>query len=385
MLKSFSIGRVTGIDIRVHPTLALAAVWVAYQFGVVSTAGLAGAAFGLLLLFLILTCVVLHELGHSLMAKEFGLKVRNITLYPMGGAAYIEQMPNRPRAEAAITLAGPLVNVAVAVALLPLVLVIGLIDGLSTLDGYIDAATRLSVLGLVLSLFLFNVANVAFNFIPAFPMDGGRLVRAGLTSLLGRQTATAIAVSLGYVVATAMIGVGLWFREPTLPIIGAFVIYLAYVEGKGVRLQGAMQRLRVGQFALWDNGGIDESVPITLAVRGGPRDMSVTSDGRVVGMLWRRDVLHAIQNGAGHRPIAEVMDRRVVPVDIDESIFNVHLAMQSTNRWAVPVTEHGVYRGIFTGDRLLHVYRYVDSQRGERRLIANVSHFFQSNLRGTTR
>jgi len=385
VLKSFSIGHVTGIDIRVHPTLALAAVWVAYQFGVVSTAGLAGAAFGLLLLFLILTCVVLHELGHSLMAKEFGLKVRNITLYPMGGAAYIEQMPDRPRAEAAITVAGPLINVAIAVALLPVVLVVGLIDGLSTLDGYVEATTRLSVLGLVVSLFLFNVANVAFNLIPAFPMDGGRLVRAGLTSLLGRQTATAIAVSLGYVVATAMVGVGLWFREPSLPIIGAFVIYLAYVEGKGVRLQGAMQRLRVGQFALWDNGGIDGSVPITVAVRGGPRDMSVTSDGRVVGMLWRRDVLHAIQNGAGHRPIAEVMDRRVVPVDIDESVFNVHLAMQSTNRWAVPVTEHGVYRGIFTGDRLLHVYRYVDSQRSERRLIANVSHFFQSNLRGTTR
>jgi Zn-dependent protease len=97
VLKSFSIGQVTGIDIRVHPTLALAVVWVAYQFGVVSTAGLAGAAFGLLLLFLILTCVILHELGHSLMAKEFGLKVRNITLYPMGGAAYIEQMPDRPR------------------------------------------------------------------------------------------------------------------------------------------------------------------------------------------------------------------------------------------------------------------------------------------------
>lgn len=385
MLKSFSIGQVTGIDIRVHPTLALAAAWVAYQFGVVSTAGLAGAAFGLLLLFLILTCVVLHELGHSLMAKEFGLKVRNITLYPMGGAAYIEQMPDRPRAEAAITLAGPLTNIAIAVALLPLVLVVGLIDGLSTLGDYADALTHLSVMGIVLSLFLFNLANVAFNMIPAFPMDGGRLVRAGLTSLLGRQTATGIAVWLGYVVAVAMIGVGLWFREPSLPIIGAFVIYLAYVEGRGVRLQGAMQRLRVGQFALWDNGGIDASVPIALAVRGGQRDMTVTRDGRVVGMLWRRDVLHAIQNGAGHRPISEVMDPRVVPVDIDESIFNVHLAMQATNRWAVPVIEHGVYRGIFTGDRLVHVYRYVDSQRGERRLIANLSQFFQGGLRGSTR
>jgi Zn-dependent protease len=385
VLKSFSIGQVTGIDIRVHPTLALAVVWVAYQFGVVSTAGLAGAAFGLLLLFLILTCVILHELGHSLMAKEFGLKVRNITLYPMGGAAYIEQMPDRPRAEAAITLAGPLVNVAVAVALLPVVLVVGLIDGMGSLDDYVDAATRLSVLGLALSLLFFNVANVLFNLIPAFPMDGGRLVRAGLTSLLGRQTATLIAVWLGYVVAVAMIGVGLWFREPTLPLIGAFVMYLAYVEGKGIRLQGAMQRLRVGQFALWDNGGIEETVPVTLAVRGGPRDMAVTRDGRVVGMLWRRDVLHAIQNGAGHRPISEVADHRVVPVDIDESIFNVHLAMHATNRWAVPVTEHGVYRGIFTGDRLLHVYRYVDSQRGERRLLANLSQFFQTNLRGTAR
>lgn len=385
MLKSFSIGRLSGIDIRVHPTLALAAVWIAYQFGVVSTAGLAGAAFGLLLLFLILTCVVLHELGHSLMAQELGLRVRNITLYPMGGAAYIEQMPDQPRSEAAITLAGPLTNVAIAVALLPVVAVVGLIDGLGTLGEYVDNVTRLSLLGLLLSLLVFNVANVAFNLIPAFPMDGGRLVRAGLTALLGRQTATAVAVGLGYAVAAAMIGVGLWFREPSLPIIGGFVIYLAYVEGKGVRLQGAMQRLKVGQFALWDNGGIDEAVPVTLALRGGPRDVAVTSGGRVVGMLWRRDVLRAIRAGAGNRPIGDVMDRRVVPVDVDESIHNVHLAMQSTNRWAVPVTEHGVYRGIFTGDRLVHVYRYVDGQRGERRLIANVSQFLQSSLRGTTR
>jgi hypothetical protein len=244
------------------------------------------------------------------------------------------------------------VNVAVAVALLPVVLVVGLIDGMGSLDDYVDAATRLSVLGLALSLLFFNVANVLFNLIPAFPMDGGRLVRAGLTSLLGRQTATLIAVWLGYVVAVAMIGVGLWFREPTLPLIGAFVMYLAYVEGKGIRLQGAMQRLRVGQFALWDNGGIEETVPVTLAVRGGPRDMAVTRDGRVVGMLWRRDVLHAIQNGAGHRPISEVADHRVVPVDIDESIFNVHLLCRPPTGGPCPGRPSiGVYRGIFHGDR----------------------------------
>src|SRR5919107_2127892 len=113
-MHSFSIGSISGIDIRVHPTLALAGLWVAYEYGYAANDGAAGALYGLIMLTIILGCVVLHELGHSFMAREFGSATREITIYPLGGAAFIERMPAEPKREAAITIAGPLVNVAIA-------------------------------------------------------------------------------------------------------------------------------------------------------------------------------------------------------------------------------------------------------------------------------
>src|SRR5688572_26056189 len=112
-MHSFSIGKISGIDIRVHPTLAIAGLWVAYEFGYAANDGAPGVLFGLILLTVILGCVVLHELGHSFMAREFSASTREITIYPLGGAAYIERMPAEPKREAAITIAGPLVNVAI--------------------------------------------------------------------------------------------------------------------------------------------------------------------------------------------------------------------------------------------------------------------------------
>ena len=258
--------------------------------------GIAGVIFGLLLLTVILGCVVLHELGHSFMAREFGSGTKEITLYPLGGAAYIERMPSNPKWEAAVTIAGPLVNVAIAVCMLPLVVAFGLIAGYSSMQDFLMSSAEPTVMGLVVSIFIFNIANVLFNLIPAFPMDGGRLVRAGLTTILGRETATNVAVIFGYVIAAAMFMVGVWLMQPTLPLIALFVMYLAYVEGKGVRIESMMRRIRVGQFSLWDGGGIAPEVPLKLALAGGARDVAVVDGGRVVGMLWRRDVLKA---GAG--------------------------------------------------------------------------------------
>jgi CBS domain-containing protein len=118
-----------------------------------------------------------------------------------------------------------------------------------------------------------------------------------------------------------------------------------------------MRRLRVGQFALWDHGGIAPTQPLILALTGGPRDLVVTDGGRVVGMLWRHHLLSGLNGGAGDRKVADVMDSDVPTADVDESLYDVQQRMARLNRWAVPVTEGGLYRGIFTADRFLHVYR----------------------------
>jgi CBS domain-containing protein len=128
-----------------------------------------------------------------------------------------------------------------------------------------------------------------------------------------------------------------------------------------------MRRLRVGQFAVWDRGGLAPGDPLSSALSGGPRDVAVTEHGKVVGMVWRRELLHMLNGGIGNRTVGEMMDREVVAVGIDDSVYDVQQQMQRLNRWAVPVTEDGQYRGIFTSDRFIHVYRYLNAQSPERR------------------
>lgn len=380
-MQSFSIGQVRGIDLRVHPTFGLVLLWVVYNFGISGERTVGTLLYGLVLMALIFCCVVLHELGHSLMAQEYGIRVRNITLFPFGGAAFIEQMPMRPRSEFMITIAGPAVNVAIAAALLPPLFLYGVVNGYGFGD-FLNYFDDIALSGLLIYLFFANVMIVLFNLLPAFPMDGGRLLRAGLTTLIGRDRATAIAVMLGVVAALIMAIGGIWIGEFTLPLIGLFIIIAAYGEGKAVRLESAMRRLRVGQFALWDSGGIPAHVGLTAALRGGPRDMVVTEDGQVVGMLWRHDVLMALNGGAGSRTVSDLMETDFCAVDIDDSVYDVQRQMHSTNQWAVAVTDNGHYRGIFTVDRFVHVYRYLNSQSPERRGMANLREQVGNAFRG---
>ena len=367
VFRSFSMGTIAGIDIRIHPSVVFGALWIAYEFGVRSHDGVGGSIYGVTLLVLVMGCVVLHELGHSFMAREYGSGIRDITIYPLGGAAYIERMPSDPRSEAAVTIAGPMVNLAIAACLTPIVIAVGLISGLSTVNGFLNETTRPGIMGLLVSVLLFNLVNILFNLIPAFPMDGGRLVRAGLSTIIGRERATSIAVAFGFLIAICMIVVGVMTIEPTLPLIGIFVMYLAYVEGKAVRIEAIMRRMRVGQFALWDGGGVGPGEPLTLALGGGIRDMAVTSEGKVVGMLWRADVVQALRQGAANWKVADVVDPNAFTAPISASVLKVHQLMEETNRWAVPITEGETYRGIFTADRLMHVYKLASDQTSMRR------------------
>ena len=383
-MQSLSIGRYRGIDLRVHPTFALVGLWVLYEFGLNGDGG-ASLLYGFVLIGLIFGCVLLHELGHSMMAQEYGIRVRNITLFPFGGAAFIEQMPMRPRSEVMITIAGPAVNAAIATALLPLLLLYGVFNGYDSLGDYVAELDRITAGGILIYLFFANLMIALFNMLPAFPMDGGRLLRAGLSTVFGRNRATGIAVAIGFLLALLMAGLGIWFREFSLLLIAVFIVITAYGEGKSVQLEAAMRRLRVGQFALWDSGGISVHHPIAVALRGGPRDMVVTDGGRVVGMLWRRDVLQALNGGSHQRTVGDVMDEEVFAVDIDDSVYDVQRQMQATNRWAVPVTEGNHYRGIFTVDRFVHVYRHLNAQSPQRRRVASLAATLGNALRGGAR
>jgi Zn-dependent protease len=178
MRSSWKLGRVAGIDLFVHPTflfILLPAVF-ASELSVIELLALFG-------------CVVLHELGHALMARRFGIETMDITLYPIGGVARLERMPRAPGAELLIALAGPAVNFAIIAALLA----IGALGAVGPSEGLLG--------GFLDYLIVMNLALGLFNLIPAFPMDGGRVLRAGLSGWLGRARATSIAASIGRTLA----------------------------------------------------------------------------------------------------------------------------------------------------------------------------------------
>jgi Zn-dependent protease len=358
MTRSLTIAKLGGIDIRLHPTVALIFLWVLVdwrQFGIERGAG---AIFStVILVILIFVCVLLHEFGHVFMAREQGVHVHDVSLSAIGGVSRMDQMPGDPRSEIMIALAGPAVNVALVIALAPVVLLIGIMRGFASLEDYALTVFSPSVAGLLTTLLYANLLIVVFNLLPAFPMDGGRVLRAGLTPMLGRERATRMAATIGYTLAgvTFLLDVVV-VHSVVLALLSLFIAVMAYAEDRAVRVESTLRRLPVGQFALWDMGGIAPDLPLTYALRGGPRDIVVTHEGKVLGMLWRNRLLAELGAASG-RTVGEVMDQNIPVVDVDTPIYDVHRLMTEQNRWAVPVTEQGQYRGVFTADRFLHLYR----------------------------
>ncbi len=211
MRISWKLGRIAGIDVFLHPTFLLILI--------------PGVAPGLspLLIIALFGCVVLHELGHALMARRFGIETRDITLYPIGGVARLERMPRAPGAELMIALAGPAVNFAI-------------VAGLMALDflgiGGMDSDTSLSPF--LSSLMLLNLVLGLFNLIPAFPMDGGRVLRALLSGWIGRVRATSIAATIGRVLAVAFGAYSLAYFNFFQVALAAFIYFVAGAEESSV-------------------------------------------------------------------------------------------------------------------------------------------------------
>jgi Zn-dependent protease len=358
-VKSLKLGRFFGIDVHVHPSFGLVFLWALLQWGFGEQGGIVPFLLGCVFVVLIFVSVLVHEMGHAAMAQHFGNRVLDVTLWPFGGVARIEQVPAKPKSELLIALAGPAMNLAIFVALLPIVLAIGVLGGRDAVfpaSSFLDEMTFSGLIGYVA---ITNLLIMAFNLLPAFPVDGGRVLRAALTPFAGRERSTTICVWIGVGMAVVMIILGIWQRSLLLVMLGVVVVVGANAEGRSIRVESAMRRLKVGQFALWDGGGVGQEEPLTLALRGGPRDLVVTERGRVVGMLWRSQLLSGLQGGVAGRTVADVMDRTVHVADIEDSVYDVQQHMNQTNRWAVPVTEDGQYRGIFTADRFVNLYRQI--------------------------
>lgn len=381
--KSIHVGAIKGVDIKIHPTFGLIVLWVVYQWGYVSDAGIRGIVFGSFVVSAVFACVLAHEMGHALVAKRYGLSVHDVTLLPIGGVARIEHRALTPRTETVIALAGPLVNVAIAGVLTPVVIAVAVVTSIGEALGYLVYAEQLSLVGFVIYLWIANLVLAIFNLIPAFPMDGGRILRAQLAARRGRIVATQYAVIVGQGFALAVAFLGLISGNFMLLFVTIFIIFYAQIEARNVNVEARLRDLPAGVYALWDSGGVPPTSSLAWAVRGGPRDLVVTEQGKVIGMLWRSDLLRHL-NGAHHDlSVRDIMDRKFHAVDANDSVYDVQVWMSETTGSAVPVVEDGRYRGIITGDRLMHVYQSVGDHEWNRYKIFGRS--LVQRLRSATR
>jgi Zn-dependent protease len=226
MTKSYQVARIAGIDISLHWTFLLFLLWV-FVSGILRGFAVVDAVIGLVFVMAAFTCVLLHELGHATAARWFGIPTHGITLLPIGGVAQLDRIPRHPWQELVIAIAGPAVNVVIAIALLPFVLM----DS-GDLPGGSGALWSGS---LTARLLVINVGLVLFNLIPAFPMDGGRMLRAFIASLIDNyEFATLIAARCGQAIAVVL-GIAGLYLNPMLVLVAAFVIMAAQSELNEVR------------------------------------------------------------------------------------------------------------------------------------------------------
>lgn len=253
MLRSFKIGRVFGIPLYIHSTFFLLPLYVLLKS---QGAGLGSTLFSLGLLFAVFVCVVLHELGHALMARHYGIPTRDITLYPIGGVARLERMSEKPLQELAIALAGPAVNLVIFLILGPvsfLALALGLVkvDPETVTVAYSGWPGMAATFALTLAVF--NLMLMLFNLLPAFPMDGGRVFRSLLALCMNRLRATEIAASVGLIIA-ALIATSPFYMpallghpdgaefNPMLLFLGLFVCFAGQMELMALRRREAQRQ-----------------------------------------------------------------------------------------------------------------------------------------------
>jgi len=240
MFQSLKLGKCFGIDLYVHSTFWLLPLFILFQD--LMSGHSDAIVLDIFFVFAVFGCIVLHEVGHALAARAYGIGTRDITLYPIGGVASLERMPEKPAREVAIALAGPAVNLVIAGALL-----VGLLAGSELLpdSSVIDPLELFAERVLFANLFL-----CGFNLLPAFPMDGGRVLRALLAFRMTRVRATSVAVGVGTVVAGAFLVFGLLNQQPGLVVLAITVYLLGQAELAMVRARemGRMFHDRVVEY-----------------------------------------------------------------------------------------------------------------------------------------
>jgi Zn-dependent protease len=336
---SAKLGRFAGIDVYVHVTFLLLIAWAALYYWD-ATHTLAGVVSGLATILLLFLCVVLHEYGHALTARRFGIGTRSITLLPIGGLALLEKMPKDPWQEIVVALAGPAVNLAIAAALY-LVMLVGARPGsLIELEPARD--------GILPSLFAANLLLAVFNMLPAFPMDGGRVLRAALALRMDRVRATRLAAAIGQALAVGLGLLGL-MGNPWLILIAVFVWIGAGSEAGAVEVDARLSRQPAGRAMVTEFQSLAADDPLERAVEltlsGTQKDFPVLDGERLAGVLTQAAILRGLRDLGPHGRVSEVMGPAAT-ADVGASLASLLETVQAPDTKLVCIMRDGRLAGL---------------------------------------
>lgn len=362
MKWSWRILTVAGIGIYIHATFVLLPLFFG-ALAYLQRGSWTDAAQNVGFILVLFVIVVMHELGHALAAKRFGIRTRDITLLPIGGVARLERMPEKPWQELLVALAGPAVNVALAAILFGVLVPLVAFAELWRFD--------LSLLGgnFLVRLLHVNIFLAAFNMLPAFPMDGGRVLRAVLAMKMEYPRATRLAATIGQMMAFVFGFIGILLPQPFLVIIAIFIWIGAGQEASYVQTKWALSGVPIERMMITDFRTVDADDPLSVAadhiLAGFQHDFPVVANGRVVGVLTRGDLLKALAKEGTTLPVGAVMQTHfetAQPFEMAERVFE---RLQRCQCHSLPVVLDGRVVGIVTMENVGEFLAIQEALRGQ--------------------
>lgn len=346
MSASLQLGRYAGIKVQIHWTFWLLFLFVSVMV-FAGEGGLTDLFWHFAFIFALFFCVILHEFGHALTAKKYGIGTRSITMLPIGGVASLEEIPENPKEEFYIAVAGPLVNVVLAILLyfiVPLDQFLG--QNPETLEEQLATITAGNFL---FYLLMVNIALVAFNMLPAFPMDGGRIFRALLSMKLGRIRATRAASAMGKLMALIFFVIGL-FYSVILAVIAVFIYFGAHSENIMIQQLSLLEGNSVRDAMITEYSILDPDAPLSAAIdkilASTEQNFVVAGNGDVQGVLYMEDLASALKSRGKEIKVREVMDTDVTILQASEPLTQGYRQLQRGRKNFFPVMDNGEIVGV---------------------------------------
>lgn len=346
MKGSIKLVEIFGISVNIHITFLLLPLIFLMLGGVRS----------MVLVLIVFICVTIHELTHSLVAQRFGITVKDITLLPIGGVASMTKMPQNPKQEFIISIVGPLSNIIIA-ALIYYALFNAPWMPKSVLRNPTLGNTWRHTLAMIPVI---NVILAVFNLLPAFPMDGGRLLRAVLATRMDFRKATKIAVYIGHIFAILFAYVGFIYRHPFLILIAVFIYMAASAEESHVDVRETLKGYKVRDILNPQFLTLDKSTTVSkvleLVFHSHQEDFPVMDGGRMAGFVTRADIILAMHKKGPDALLSDIMRSDVPSVAPEDRLTKVQRLMEENQIKALPVMRHSVVCGVVTLEDIGRIY-----------------------------